>query len=73
LPDGKRTSAVNIVTEIDNDSYTWQSINRTVDGEVLPNIDEVLIVRKPDDADVAVTTDALTEPESAAEQAPATN
>ena len=32
---------------IDNDSFTWQSIHRDVDGEMLPNVDEVLIVRKP--------------------------
>jgi uncharacterized protein (TIGR02246 family) len=47
LPDGGKTSAVNIVTYVDNDSYKWQSTNREVDGEILPNIDEVLVVRKP--------------------------
>lgn len=47
LPDGRKTSAVNIITYIDDNSCTWQSINRTVGGDVLPNIDEVLVVRKP--------------------------
>lgn len=47
LPDGGKTSATNIFTHIDNNSFTWQAIDRTIDGEVLPNIDEVLIVRKP--------------------------
>jgi uncharacterized protein (TIGR02246 family) len=46
LPDGQKTSAVNIITYIDDDSCTWQSVNRTVDGDVLPNVDEVLVVRK---------------------------
>jgi uncharacterized protein (TIGR02246 family) len=46
LADGGRTFATNILTEIDNDSYTWESINREIDGEMQPNIEEVLIVRK---------------------------
>jgi len=37
---------VNIITYLDGNSCTWQSINRTVDGELLPNINEVLLVRK---------------------------
>jgi uncharacterized protein (TIGR02246 family) len=47
LPDGSKSSAVNIITYIDNDSCTWQSINRVVGGDMLPNVDEVLIMRKP--------------------------
>jgi uncharacterized protein (TIGR02246 family) len=45
LPGGSRSSAVNIITRIDDDSFTWQSIQREVDGELLPNVDEVLVVR----------------------------
>ena len=47
LPDGGKTASTNIFTHVDKDSFTWQAIDRTVDGEVLPNVDEVLIVRKP--------------------------
>jgi uncharacterized protein (TIGR02246 family) len=47
LPDGSRSSAVNIITRIDDDSFTWQSIQREVNGDILPNVDEVLVVRKP--------------------------
>ena len=47
LPSGGKTSAVNILTEVDNDSFTWQSTNRESDGELLPNIEEVLVVRRP--------------------------
>jgi uncharacterized protein (TIGR02246 family) len=46
LPDGGKSSAVNIITRVDDNSFTWQSVGRDVDGEVLPNVDEVLIVRK---------------------------
>jgi uncharacterized protein (TIGR02246 family) len=47
LPDGGRSSAVNIITRVDDDSFTWQSIHREVNGDLLPNVDEVLVVRKP--------------------------
>jgi uncharacterized protein (TIGR02246 family) len=46
LPDGGRTSALNIMTRVDDDSFTWQSVNREVNGDILPNVDEVLVVRK---------------------------
>lgn len=46
LPDGRKGSRVNIVRLIDNDTFTVQSINREVDGELLPNIDEITIIRK---------------------------
>lgn len=47
LPDGRKTSAFNILKRLDGDSCTWQSTNREVGGEILPNVAEVLIVRKP--------------------------
>lgn len=47
MADGSRSSAVNIFKQIDVNSFTWQSINREVDGNVLPNLDEVLVVRTP--------------------------
>jgi uncharacterized protein (TIGR02246 family) len=46
LPDGRESSAVNIITRVDDDSFTWQSVNREVSGDILPNVDEVLVVRK---------------------------
>jgi len=45
LPDGRRTTAVNIMTYIDDNTCTLQSVNRTVDGELLPNVDEVQITK----------------------------
>jgi uncharacterized protein (TIGR02246 family) len=45
LADGRRSSAINVLTYVDDDSLTWQSTNREVDGEMLPNVEEVLVVR----------------------------
>ena len=46
LPDGGKGSSVNIFTYIDNDTFTWQSIGRQIDGEFVPNVEEVTVVRK---------------------------
>jgi uncharacterized protein (TIGR02246 family) len=46
LPDGGKATATNIMTQVDENSFTWQSVNRNVDGELLPNVEEVLVVRK---------------------------
>jgi uncharacterized protein (TIGR02246 family) len=47
LPDGGQTTSTNIVTRVDDNAFTWQAIDRQVDGEMLPNIQEIRIVRKP--------------------------
>jgi uncharacterized protein (TIGR02246 family) len=47
LTDGKKASSLNILTYVDNDSFKWESVNREVDGELLPNVDTVLVVRAP--------------------------
>jgi uncharacterized protein (TIGR02246 family) len=47
LPDGRVASARNIYTRIDDDTYAWKSTRREVDGEPLPDVDEVTIVRQP--------------------------
>jgi uncharacterized protein (TIGR02246 family) len=46
LPDGGTASATNIYKRLDANAFTWKSIGRNVDGELQPNIDEVVIVRK---------------------------
>lgn len=46
LPDGGKTSAVNIITYVDDNTCTLQSVNRTVDGELIPNVDEVTITKE---------------------------
>ena len=42
---GSESSAVNILTPIDANSFTWQSIKRTLDGVSLPDTPPVKIVR----------------------------
>jgi len=74
LPDGKKSSAVNIITKIDDNSCTWQSIHRETDGEMQPNVEEVLIIRKPTAADDSVDVEVEAEeatPEDAASEGPA--
>ncbi len=46
LPDGRRTSAVNILTILDNNTISWQSTGRELDGEILPNIEPVKLARQ---------------------------
>jgi uncharacterized protein (TIGR02246 family) len=45
LRDGSESTSVNIATPIDANSFTWQSVNRTLDGVSLPNVPPVKIVR----------------------------
>jgi uncharacterized protein (TIGR02246 family) len=45
LPDGRKASSTNVITYVDNDQFKWQSVNRTVGGSLLPNVDEVVVVR----------------------------
>jgi uncharacterized protein (TIGR02246 family) len=46
LGTGQKASSMNIYTYVDPNSFTWQSVSRAVDGELLPDIDEVMVVRK---------------------------
>lgn len=46
LPDGRKSTSVHIITYVDDNTCTLQSVNRTVDGELLPNIDEVKITKE---------------------------
>lgn len=46
LSDGRKSSAVNIITQLDDRTCTLQSVNRTVAGELLPNIDEVQVTKE---------------------------
>ena len=46
LADGSAGSFTSIFPPLDPDSYSWQKVHRVVDGELLPNIDEVIVVRE---------------------------
>lgn len=48
LPDGGRASAVNILHRVDDDTYTWSSTSRDVDGQMLPDVTDVKMVRVPE-------------------------
>jgi uncharacterized protein (TIGR02246 family) len=45
LRDGSETTSVNIATPIDANSFTWQSVRRTLDKVSLPDVPPVKIVR----------------------------
>jgi uncharacterized protein (TIGR02246 family) len=46
LADGRKGTMTNVIRKIDDNSFTWQTIERTAGGELLPNIDEVVIQRQ---------------------------
>jgi len=48
LPDGRKGSSVNVITRIDDDSFTWKSTAREVDGDILPSVGPVTITRTTD-------------------------
>ena len=43
--DGGELTATNILTPVDKDTFTWQSTERTLDGEELPNAPPVKVKR----------------------------
>lgn len=43
---GQKSSAVRIITPIDDDSFTLEAVDREVDGELLPDIGKVTVVRQ---------------------------
>jgi uncharacterized protein (TIGR02246 family) len=46
LPDGGKATSLNIMTKLDNNSFSWESVNREIDGELQPNAERVTVVRK---------------------------
>ncbi|HWA99580.1 MAG TPA: SgcJ/EcaC family oxidoreductase [Pirellulales bacterium] len=45
LADGRQASATNIYTLVGPDTCTWSSIGRKLDGEYLPNVEDMKLVR----------------------------
>lgn len=43
LTDGREATSKNIYTPVDDQNYTFSSVDREVDGEILPNIDPVTV------------------------------
>jgi uncharacterized protein (TIGR02246 family) len=46
LPDGRPAAMINVMKQLDENSFTWQTIERTAGDELLPNIDEMQLVRR---------------------------
>jgi uncharacterized protein (TIGR02246 family) len=47
LADGSRTTALNLMTPSGNDSFTWRSVGRTLDGRDMADIDAIKVNRVP--------------------------
>lgn len=45
LPDGGHAAATNVYTLTDENSFTWHAFQRTLNGETLPNLHDISIVR----------------------------
>ena len=45
MSDGARASSINILKQLDENSMSWESIGREVDGEIQPNIGPVTVIR----------------------------
>jgi uncharacterized protein (TIGR02246 family) len=46
LPGGKRSTSTQVLTKVDDNKYTWQVTARAVDGQLLPNTNEVTMTRQ---------------------------
>ena len=57
LATGEKASALNVLTVVDENTVVWQSLNRQVGNELLPNIDPVTVVRKTEEAAEAGSTE----------------
>jgi hypothetical protein len=48
LADGRKASAVTTLTILDDKTVTWQATGRTLDGNILPNIEPIKLTRNSD-------------------------
>jgi uncharacterized protein (TIGR02246 family) len=46
LPTGKKSHVTQILTPIDDNRYGWQTVSRTVDGQLMPNADQVVMQKQ---------------------------
>jgi uncharacterized protein (TIGR02246 family) len=46
ISDGRAATMINVMKQTGENAFSWQTIERTAGGELLPNIDEILIVRR---------------------------
>lgn len=43
--DGGKASMLNVATFIDNDHFSWKSVQRVIDGELQPDVEEIVFAR----------------------------
>ncbi len=46
LQDGATGSFTSVFRPLEDDRFAWRKINRVLDGELLPNVDEVIVTRQ---------------------------
>ena len=51
LPDGGTGAAIHVMTYVDDDTFTWKSVNREIDGQFQPDTGEIKLVRKQTSGD----------------------
>jgi hypothetical protein len=45
LPNGDRSTAENVLTQVDDNKFTWESQNRTFNGDPQPSLDKIEVQR----------------------------
>jgi uncharacterized protein (TIGR02246 family) len=45
LPDGSRSTAENVLTRVNDNAFSWESQNRTLNGEPRPSLDKIDVQR----------------------------
>jgi uncharacterized protein (TIGR02246 family) len=48
LADGRQASSINTFTYVDENSFAWKALGREVEGESLPDIAEIKVIRQQD-------------------------
>ncbi len=71
LADGRQGTATNVFRYIDENRFGWQCIAREIEGELLPNIDEVEVIRQAEETEAEMEA-ALAEEEATADAVEAT-
>jgi uncharacterized protein (TIGR02246 family) len=59
LPEGGRATATNVYLPKGENSYAWHSYQRTLNGEVMPSLNDITIVRVLPELQAVPTTEAL--------------
>lgn len=46
LADGRKASMINVIKQVDDKSFTWQTVERMIGTEIQPSTPEVMVVRE---------------------------